>query len=105
MDSKVPYYAVIFTSIKHESAGAAYAQLAEEMEALVVQQPGYLGHQSFRNEEGLGWTISYWQDEAAILNWKRVSEHAAAQRLGRQQFYQYYKVEVARVDRVFSFGG
>ena len=47
-----PYFAVIFTSI-HTAGGNEYAEIAERMAALAKQQPGYLGHESAREEIGI----------------------------------------------------
>lgn len=94
-----PYYAVIFTTLKAE-ADAGYAAMAEAMDRLAAEQPGYLGHESAR--DGLGLTVSYWRDLAAVQAWKAVAEHQAAQRLGRERWYAAYKVRVARVERDYG---
>jgi heme-degrading monooxygenase HmoA len=92
-----PYVAVIFTSIRNTTDDAAYEQTAAEMSRLAAEQPGYLGQESAR--EGLGITVSYWADEASARAWKQVSEHLAAQRMGRETFYASYRVRVATVTR------
>ena len=51
-----PYYAVIFTSIRTDIE-AGYEEMAEEMVRLASLQPGYLGHESARNELGLRFPI------------------------------------------------
>ena len=56
-----PYYAVMFTTTRDE-ADDGYADMANAMEALAREQPGYLGIESAR-DAALGITISYWQDE------------------------------------------
>lgn len=83
-----PYYAVIFSNLRTE-IDAGYTETAEEMVRLASEQKGYLGHESVR--EKLGITISYWNTLEDIKNWKLVSEHLTAQRLGREQWYQAYK--------------
>lgn len=70
------YYAVIFTSLRTEG-NQGYAEAAEHMLALAREQPGFLGVESARGEDGLGITVSYWSDEAAILAWKQHPEHRA----------------------------
>ncbi|PWK44755.1 antibiotic biosynthesis monooxygenase [Pseudomonas sp. OV226] len=64
-----PYYAVIFTSRRTEG-DHGYAEAAERMVELAREQPGFLGVESARGEDGLGITVSYWASEAAILAWK-----------------------------------
>lgn len=100
MELKKPYYAVIFTS--HRTPGDhGYAQMAEDMETLARQQPGFLDFESAR--EGLGITISYWESLEAIANWKAQLDHKKAQKQGIGQWYSWYKVRVCRVDREYEF--
>ncbi|MCU1393361.1 MAG: antibiotic biosynthesis monooxygenase [Ilumatobacteraceae bacterium] len=95
-----PYTAVIFTSIRTDAGDAEYAVTAERMDVLAAQQPGYLGVESAR--EGVGITVSYWASEADALAWKRVADHAEAQRLGRAEWYASYRVRVATVTREYG---
>lgn len=95
-----PYYAVIFTSIR-SNIDAGYADMANRMVELASQQPGFLGAESAR--DGVGITVSYWQDLASIANWKAHAEHVLAQQVGREQWYQAYKTRVALVERDYQF--
>jgi len=98
-----PYYAVIFTS-QRTPGDAGYAEMAEQMAELAAAQPGYLGVDSARDAEGFGITVSYWRDEASIRAWKAQTDHLAAQRQGRAQWYQAFGVRIARVERAYDFG-
>ena len=64
---------------------------------LAQQQPGFLGVESVRGDDGLGITVSYWRDRDSIRNWRMNSEHLVAQEMGRQEFYQWYRVRIAEV--------
>lgn len=97
----VPYYAVIFTSIKSDD-DLGYAEMANFMQLLASQQSGYLGFESARNE--LGISISYWKSLEDIQNWKLQSEHALAQKFGKAQWYRFYKVRICKVEREYEFG-
>lgn len=99
----VPYVAVIFTS-RRRPADEGYAALADRMEALAAAQPGYMGHDSARGEDGRGITVSYWTDEASALAWKDHIDHAEARRMGRERFYEAFTVRVAVVARQFHSG-
>ncbi|WP_069299415.1 antibiotic biosynthesis monooxygenase family protein [Neptunicoccus sediminis] len=96
-----PYYAVIFTA-QRRGADNGYGAMAEKMGELAAAQPGYLGVESTRDEHGLGITVSYWQDEAALKNWKQVSEHLFAQKMGREKWYEHYTLRVAKVERHYD---
>ena len=95
--------AVIFHSVRHADAnGVAYADMAEQMEELATEQPGYLGVRSARDAQtGEGITVSYWRDDASARAWKSVVEHVEAQRLGRDEWYAEYDVIVAEVIRAY----
>jgi heme-degrading monooxygenase HmoA len=95
-------YAVIFTSLR-TSGDDGYEQTAEEMVELASAQPGFLGVESARGEDGLGITVSYWRDEEAIRSWRRHADHLVAQRAGRERWYRAYRVRVCRVERDYGF--
>lgn len=97
-----PYFAVIFTS-QRTSDEAGYASMAERMLETASQQPGYLGVESVRGPDGVGITVSYWSTLEAIRAWKEVSEHRAAQELGRSKWYETYRVRVCRVESEYGF--
>ncbi len=97
---EAPYYAVIFTSLRTEGDNL-YGETAEKMENLVAKQPGYLGHESAR--DGLGITVSYWDNLESIKNWKKNSEHLLAQNNGRKQWYSSFKVRICKVERDYGF--
>jgi len=98
-----PYYAVIFSSKRTAEDDEGYQEMSNRMSELATQQPGYLGIESYRNENGEGVTISYWENEEAIRNWKKNWEHLRAQRLGRKQWYASYHLQVCRVERAYAF--
>ena len=96
-----PYYAVIFTTTQTDDL-AGYGDMAAAMEALASEQPGYLGIESARSG-GLGITVSYWTDEAAILAWRDNVLHTAARDQGRAQWYAHYELRIAKVERATTW--
>ena len=90
-----PYYAVIFTSIR--DGDPEYEKTAERMVVLAEQQPGFLGFESAR--ENIGISVSYWSDLDAIAAWKNHAEHQLAQKMGREMWYQNFKIRIAKVER------
>jgi hypothetical protein len=49
----------------------------------------------------LGITVAYFTSEDAIREWKRNTEHLAAQRIGKERWYAHYQVRVAKVERTY----
>jgi heme-degrading monooxygenase HmoA len=99
-----PYYAVIFTSQRTEG-DQGYGRMADRMEELAAQQPGYLGIESARNAEGFGITVSYWSSEEAIARWKANAEHAVAQEAGKETWYAGYTLRIGPILRAYGPGG
>lgn len=96
----VPYYAVIFTSMRTEGDNG-YEKMSNAMVQLASQQPGFLGVESAR--DGLGITVSYWESLEAIAAWKQNTAHLVAQQRGRDTWYETFKVRICRVERDYAF--
>ena len=97
---KSPYYAVIFTSVRTEG-DHGYAEMAVRMVELADQQDGFLGVESARNEFGI--TVSYWRDLESIRNWRENFDHTIAREKGRKEWYQTFKVRIAKVESDYVF--
>ena len=97
-----PYYAVIFTSRRTDVA-EGYDDMSAKMVGLAAQQPGFLGVESARDANGLGITVSYWETEEAIANWKKHGEHRLVQGQGFGKWYEEFFTRVAKVERANHF--
>lgn len=93
-----PYYAVIFTSLRTDGDNG-YAEMGDKMVKLASEQPGFLGVESVRDDSGFGITVSYWESEEAIRNWKANAEHRFAQAKGKAEWYEHFMTRVAKVER------
>jgi len=96
-----PYYAVIFSS-QRTPGERGYNEMAERMAALAAQQPGFLGIESTRDDEGFGITVAYFDSEENIARWKANAEHRTAQALGRSTWYEHFELRVAKVERAHA---
>ncbi|GAB3772263.1 antibiotic biosynthesis monooxygenase [Spirosoma horti] len=95
-----PYYAVIFTSIRTDFEDG-YADMATRMVEMAHAQPGFLGVESARTEIGI--TVSYWESLESIRIWREMFDHRIAQQIGRERWYECYKVRVCKVERDYGF--
>ncbi len=95
-----PYYAAIFTSTRTEGDNG-YSEMSDKMFELASKQDGFLGVESAR--ENLGITVSYWRDLESIKKWKANPEHSIAQNKGRSDWYQTFKIRIAKVERDYGF--
>ena len=108
LDNRWPdrYFAAIFTTQRSHSGDDVYEIMAGRMITLAQKQQGFLGLESVRGDDGIGITVSYWSDRKAIQNWGRQAEHLSVQAMGRQEFYNWYRIRIAEVfvDRGFMPG-
>lgn len=93
-----PYVAVIFSSLR-TAGDQGYGAMADRMVALAARQPGFLGVESARDQDGFGITVSYWASMEAVQAWREHLEHREAQRLGLERWYEHFELRVARVER------
>jgi heme-degrading monooxygenase HmoA len=75
--------------------------MSDSMVELVKEQPGYLGHESARNEIGI--TVSYWRSLDDIKSWKNNSSHLVAQKKGKSTWYGNYKARICKVESDYVF--
>lgn len=94
-----PYYAVIFTSVRHDDDNG-YAEAANQMLELASVQPGFLGFETARQDIGI--SVSYWSTPAAIKAWKENATHRLAQHRAKD-WYKAFRVRICRVEREYDF--
>ena len=98
-----PYLAVMFVARLRDVDLAEYRARADALMARARGLPGFLGEDALRIEDRRLISISYWKDEASLKGWKLDPDHVATKRKGRENWYEYYELRIARVDRATSF--
>lgn len=93
----IPYYAVIFTSIR-TLGDNGYSKVGEEIINIVSKQKGFIGAESVRGENGFGITISYWDSLESINEWKKNIHHNKAKEAGRNEWYSKYMIRICKVE-------
>ena len=100
---KPPYYAVIFIAQNTGNDPEEYAEMAGKLFEMAEEQPGFLSYEDVAGEDNIGMNVSYWKDEESIKNWKKLAYHLTAQKLGKEKWYQWFHIRVAKVERAYSF--
>ncbi|MBC6974097.1 antibiotic biosynthesis monooxygenase [Bacillus sp. Xin] len=100
--SNESYYAVIFTSQLSQDT-TDYSDVAEEMEKLAKEQPGFINVESVRDQSGFGITISYWESLGAIKQWRENATHTIARKRGREQWYEQFHMRICLVKKEYDF--
>ncbi|MEW2293279.1 antibiotic biosynthesis monooxygenase [Streptomyces sp. NPDC006743] len=97
-----PYYVAVFTTVRTQDQ-SGYRETNARMEELVKDIPGFLGMDHAQTPGGLGITVGYFRDADALTRWRGDEEHRAAQRRGRDEWYERYTLHVAKVERSHEF--
>ena len=93
---------VVIFRAKVRQFDAEYSRVAAHMRKLALEQFGCLDFQAV-TEGSNEIALSYWPDEDSIRAWKNHAEHALAQQLGRERWYESYVVQVAQISRSCQF--
>jgi len=95
-------WAVIFKS-KQAMIDEEFQRHSDELDRLVINQPGFLRMDSVHDQQGFGITVSYWSSLEAIKAFKALPLHLSAQAKGRQRWFDSYTVEIAKIERAYHF--
>ena len=96
--------AVIFEAEPREGQQDAYLALAAELRPELANIDGFISIERFQSlaDPGKVLSLSWWRDEAAVAEWRRLERHRAAQRAGRERVFRDYRLRVAQVLRDYG---
>ncbi len=96
--------AVIFEVIPHEDKKDAYLEMAAKMKAEVQNIDGFISVERFQSlmDPKKLVSLSYWRDEAALEEWRKLHAHRKAQTMGRDIMFDDYRLRVASVLRDYG---
>jgi heme-degrading monooxygenase HmoA len=96
--------AVIFEVEPKPDCRQRYFDIAAELNPLLQEIDGFLSIERFESlvQPGKLLSLSFWRDEAAIEEWRRLERHRAAQHQGRGALFDHYRLRVATVHRDYG---
>lgn len=96
--------AVIFEAWPHEAQYQRYLDLAGELKPMLAEVDGFISIERFQSqsEPAKLLSLSFWRDEEAIGEWRRIELHRTAQSAGRQEIFEDYHLRIAQVVRDYS---
>ena len=96
--------AVIFEVEPEEGMTGPYLEMAAKMRALVETVSGFISVERFESITNPGklLSLSFWENEAALENWRQMAEHRAAQTAGRNRMFKGYRLKVVSVMRDYG---
>lgn len=83
---------------------AAYMDIAAGLRPLLEQIDGFISVERFQSLTNPGklLSLSFFRDEAAIADWRKLSRHRAAQEAGRGGLFADYHLRIAHVIRDYG---
>ena len=94
---------VLFRSKLTSEAREDYGTMALEMLERARTLKGFVDFKSFSAEDGEHLSVIRWESLETLRAWTDDVRHVVAQRLGREKWYEYFRVEVAEVVRSYGF--
>lgn len=93
--------AVIFELEPKSGCTSDYFELAEALKLRLSDIDGFVSIERFQSLANLGryLSLSFWRDEAAVACWRNQHSHREAQKQGRAEILQTYRLRVASVLR------
>ncbi|MEM7711481.1 MAG: antibiotic biosynthesis monooxygenase [Pseudomonadota bacterium] len=96
--------AVIFEVEPAPGRRAHYLDIAADLKPHLAEVEGFISVERFQSlaDPDRLHSLSFWEDEAAILRWRALSAHRAAQSEGRDGVFSDYRLRVAHVMRDYG---
>ena len=96
--------AVIFEVVPTKTGKDEYLRIAAELRRFLENRAGFISIERFQSlsSEGKILSLSFWQDEASITEWRNLLEHRQAQKEGKDSLFHSYRIRVAQVVRDYS---
>lgn len=96
--------AILFEVEPAEGREADYLDIAAELRPLLDEVEGFVSIERFRSlaDPGRILSLSFFEDEAAVLRWRSLVAHRRAQSRGRSGIFRDYRLRVAEVVRDYG---
>ena len=96
--------AIIFEVMPAEGQKDAYLDIAATMRPMVEEVEGFISVERFQSltDPDKLLSISFFEDEDAVLRWRKLAAHRNAQSKGRNGVFSDYRLRVAHVLRDYG---
>ncbi|EKK5269606.1 antibiotic biosynthesis monooxygenase [Cronobacter dublinensis] len=96
--------AVLFEAQALPQAQQRYFDLAAGLKPLLADAPGFIDLERFQSLAAPDrfLSLSWWESEEAVRQWKGNLMHQAAQQEGKERIFAHYRIRVAQVLRDYS---
>ncbi|QUI61455.1 antibiotic biosynthesis monooxygenase [Pseudoalteromonas sp. A22] len=95
---------VIFEVTPKEQGKAIYFEMAQALKSTLNEVDGFISierFQSLSNQDRF-LSLSFWQNETALMQWKEHFEHQIAQKKGKEELFSHFRIRVGNVIRDYG---
>jgi heme-degrading monooxygenase HmoA len=95
---------VIFEVLPHAEHRQAYLDTAADLRPHLEQIEGFVSVERFQSlsQPGKLLSLSFWRDESAVQQWRKLEPHRQAQTAGREHLFAGYRLRVTEVRRDYG---
>jgi len=96
--------AVIFEVWPTAEHKSSYLEVAAELRVLLESIEGFISIERFESitTEGKMLSLSFFEHEAAVMQWRQTLEHKKAQAIGKNKYFDDYRLRVCSVLRDYG---
>src|SRR5262245_27524146 len=96
--------AVIFEAWPADGGLNEYLDVAAGLRPMLDTIDGFISIERYQSltQSGKILSLSFWRDEEAVENWRRIESHREAQSRGRAGIFKDYRLRVAGVIRDYG---
>lgn len=96
--------AVIFEVIPNEGQKEDYLAIAAALKPELTKIDGFISIERFQSLSQYDkiLSLSFWRDEAAVMEWRNLEMHRHAQEAGRHGIFKDYHLRIAHVLRDYG---
>jgi heme-degrading monooxygenase HmoA len=96
--------AVIFEVMPTDEGKTEYLAIAASLKEHLTSIPGFISIERFQSlaDPSKLLSLSFWEDETSVSQWRNLEEHRIAQAKGRGSLFSDYRIRVGSITRDYS---
>ena len=96
--------AVIFEAVPADGKWERYFDIAATLRRELDKITGFISIERFLSvtDPGKVLSLSFWEDEESIRQWRNIELHRVAQKEGRSSIFNNYRIRIATVQRDYG---
>ena len=96
--------AVIFEVTPTPEGKQEYLSIAADLKGYLKDVPGFISIERFQSmaDERKILSLSFWESEESIAQWRNLEQHRLAQKKGRESLFHDYRIRVGTIVRDYS---